>query len=301
MKKYTIAKSENGIRLDKLLFKIMPGAPPSVVYKSLRKKRIKINGKRTTDSSVHLNEGDELELYINDEFFGEQKLPDWIAGGVEPEFVYEDENIAVLFKPSGVPSQDMPGEPGYSLESGFRRVMHERGEFEIGGAYVPSLCHRIDRNTSGLVIAAKNHETHRVIVEKIKSKEIRKFYICRVEGCLSPDSADIRGYIKKTGENRFEFSESNRDGKNAALSYRVVGSDRGSSIVKIELFSGRTHQIRAVMAYLGHPIVGDVKYGAEFRGKNYQRLLAYKLKFEFKTNSGILEYLNGREFEYGEH
>lgn len=302
MKKYEIAKSDNGIRLDKLLFKLMPDAPSSVVYKSLRKKRVKVNGRRVIDGSARLSAGDRLELYINDEFFGEPKAPAWESCAVTPEFVYEDENIAALFKPSGLPSQDMPDRPGYSLESGFRKILLERGELEPGGAYIPSLCHRIDRNTSGLVLAAKNREAHEIIADKIKSKEIRKFYICRVEGELKPKSADIRGYIAKVGQNRFRFSESGVDGgKAASLSYRVIGKEKGMSVVEVELYSGRTHQIRAVMAYLGCPIAGDIKYGAKRREGGYQELRAHKIKFEFKSDGGILEYLNGKEFEYGEH
>ena len=172
----------------------------------------------------------------------------------------------MLIKPSGLPSQDMPDRPGYSLESGFRKALLERGELEPGGAYIPSLCHRIDRNTSGLVLAAKNRGAHEIIAQKIKSKEIRKFYICRVEGEPRPKAAEIRGHISK-----------------------------------VELYSGRTHQIRAVMSYLGCPIAGDIKYGAGRREGGYQELRAYKIKFEFKSDGGILEYLNGREFEHGEH
>ncbi len=302
MKEYTIAKSDNGIRLDKLLFKIMPGAPSSVVYKSLRKKRVKVNGKRAADGSVRLCAGDLLEIYINDEFFAEAGVPAWESSAVKPRFLYEDENIAVLIKPSGLPSQDMPDRPGYSLESGFRKALLERGELEPGGAYIPSLCHRIDRNTSGLVLAAKNRGAHEIIAQKIKSKEIRKFYICRVEGEPRPKAAEIRGYISKVGQNKFAFSKSDKGGgKAASLKYRVIGSEKGASLVEVELYSGRTHQIRAVMSYLGCPIAGDIKYGAGRREGGYQELRAYKIKFEFKSDGGILEYLNGREFEHGEH
>ena len=280
----------------------MPDAPSGVVYKSLRKKRVKVNGKRMTDGSARLSAGDLLELYINDEFFAGTKTPAWESCAVTPEFVYEDENIAVLFKPPGLPSQDMPDRPGYSLESGFRKTLFERGELEPGGAYIPSLCHRIDRNTSGLVLAAKNREAHKIVSDKIKSKEIRKFYICRVEGELRPKRAEISGYISKVGQNRFRFTKSDKDGgKAASLSYRVVDQEKGMGLVEVELYSGRTHQIRAVMAYLGYPIVGDIKYGAKRREGGYQELCAYKIKFEFKSDGGILEYLNGREFEYGEH
>ncbi len=302
MKRYVITKSESGIRLDKFMFKLLPNAPASVVYKALRKKRVKVDGNRITDGSFRLWEGNVTEFYINDEFFEDSNIGFVPDSKIVPKFAYEDENIAILEKPSGIPSQDMPNASGFSLESGFRTVLYNRGEFKGNGAYVPSLCHRIDRNTSGLVIAAKNHEAHIIITEKIKSKEIRKFYICRVEGTPHPSSGKIRGYIGKVGRNKFEFSESNPGGyKKAALNYKVISGDGDLSHVEVELISGRTHQIRAALAYLGYPIVGDIKYGAETRKKEYQELCAYKLKFDFKTEAGNLDYLNGRVFEYGKH
>ncbi len=302
MKEYTIQPTENGIRLDKLLFKAMPAAPSGTVYKSLRKKRVKVNGKRMTDGSVKLKTGDVLELYINDEFFERSGHGAWMNSRVDADFAYEDENIAVLCKPAGLPSQDNEDAPGYSLESAFRKTLFERGEFDAQAAYIPSLCHRIDRNTSGLVIAAKNLSAHRTAAEKIKSKEIRKFYLCRVEGLLKPEQSDVSGYIIKTGRDKVRFSKSEQNGgKAASLRYRVLDFDGRSSLAEVELLSGRTHQIRAVMSALGHPICGDIKYGAKTRSSDYQDLKAYRLVFDFNSDAGVLEYLRGKEVVYGEY
>ncbi len=301
MKTIKVSKSDNGIRLDKFLFKILTHAPGSVVYKSLRKKRVRVNGKRVTDGGVVLKNGDILELYINDEFFGNAAEP-WKNSKIVPKILYEDGNIAVIYKPSGLPSQDMPNGDGYSLESGFRAYLFKKGELSDNAAYIPSLCHRIDRNTSGLIIGSKNINAHRIITEKIKNKEIRKLYLCSVEGELLPKSSYVRGYIVKEGNNRVSFTESKTDnGKEAALSYRVLEYKNGFSKAEVELHSGRTHQIRATMSYLGHPIKGDVKYGAKRRGAEYQDLCAYKLIFEFKTDAGELNYLSGEEFVYAEY
>lgn len=300
MREIKISKSDSGIRLDKLLFKLMPDAPSGVVYKSLRKKRVKVNGKRVTDGKALLNQGDVLELYINDEFFGESKpkSKSWENNGpANPQIIYIDENIAVLNKRSGLPSQDIEGQEGNSLESEFRRYLYKMGELK-DGAYIPSLCHRIDRNTSGLVIAAKNIAAHRIITEKIKNKEIRKFYMCRVEGRLQPKTGVLEGYITKTAENRFRFTkEKTKDGKKSCLSYRVIGHEGNTTAVEVELLSGRTHQIRATMSSLGHPILGDVKYGAAPAGGEYQELTAYKLIFAFTTPAGELDYLKNKVIE----
>ena len=298
MKTVKISKADSGIRLDKFLFKIMPDAPSGVIYKSLRKKRIKVNGKRTTDGTVQLDGGDVLELYINDEFFekGADNDDKWLGCDGNISVVYTDENIVVMNKPSGMKSQDS-GDDADSLESEFRAYLYKRGELDLNGTYLPSLCHRIDRNTSGLVIGAKNLKAHRIITEKIKTREIKKFYICRAEGRVTPESGKLEGYILKCGNDRVKFSENRIDGaKPSALKYRVIQYEGNASVLEVELLSGRTHQIRATLAHYGHPLVGDKKYGAKSDGGGkYQSLSAYKLVFGFKSQSGGLEYLTGKE------
>lgn len=296
MQTVTITKNDDGIRLDKLLFKIMT-APSGEVYRSLRKKKIKINGRRTTDGTVRLNAGDVVELYISDEFLNiALKNEENSLAMPKPEVVYEDENIIIMNKPSGLLAQS---EDGVSLENMMRGYLRDKGEYLFASVYTPSLCHRIDRNTSGLVIGAKNINAHRVIADKIKTKELHKFYKCCVSGVLEPEIGKITGWIVKDGSGKVRFSETETSGgKYAELKYRTIAREGSSTVVEVELLSGRTHQIRASFAHIGHPIVGDVKYGAKKNGaSSFQQLTAYKLVLDFKSDAGVLNYLRGRTFE----
>lgn len=297
MQKSIISKNDDGIRLDKYLFKVM-SAPAGEVYRSLRKKKVKINGKRITNGKTSLNTGDVVELYISDEFLKiDSSQPMIISPALkESDIVYEDNNIIIMNKQSGLPSQS---DEGISLESMMRRYLLDKNEYLSASAYTPSLCHRIDRNTSGLVIGAKNIAAHRIITDKIKNKEIRKFYKCTASGIIYPKHGEIVGYITKSENNKVRFSDSkDNGGKFSALKYSTIGYEGSSTIAEIELLSGRTHQIRASFAHIGHPLVGDVKYGAKRDGgSEYQQLKAYKLLFEFTADAEGLNYLNSKVFE----
>ena len=240
MRRIEINVNDGGQRLDKFVRKTVWGLPPSLMYKYIRTKRIKVNGKRTTDGTVQLDGGDVLELYINDEFFekGADNDDKWLGCDGNISVVYTDENIVVMNKPSGMKSQDS-GDDADSLESEFRAYLYKRGELDLNGTYLPSLCHRIDRNTSGLVIGAKNLKAHRIITEKIKTREIKKFYICRAEGRVTPESGKLEGYILKCGNDRVKFSENRIDGaKPSALKYRVIKYEGNASVLEVELLSG---------------------------------------------------------------
>ncbi len=293
MREFTVSKGDAGQRLDKYLGKILADAPQSLIYKSLRKKRIKLNGKKG-DAAYRLQEGDILSLYINDEFFAEQEKAFWESLPPNLNVVYEDDNILIANKPSGLLSQSVT-EP--SLEGYFRSYLLSKDETIKNQAYLPSLCHRIDRNTSGLVIAAKNSEAHKIISEKIKNKEIRKFYLCETEAVPNPVSGKISGYLLKSPHSRkMEFLDNYQKGAvKCETAYQVVKRQGVGALVEAEIYTGRTHQIRASFAKIGCPLVGDVKYGAKKNGEsNYQHLTAYKLIFDFVTDSGDLEYLKGK-------
>ncbi len=287
------------MRLDKFLSKVMATAGRGVIYKSLRKKKVKVNGKRITDGSLRLCLGDYLEIYCNDDLFT-------ITEGTKPvttvfnhtlEVLYEDRHIIVMNKPSGLPSQAEAGED--SLEAEMRDYLMNKGDFDPASenTFLPSLCHRIDRNTAGMVIGAKDAESLRILNQKIKDKEIRKFYLCETQGTPHPLMGEITGYLKKDEKQRRMIFHENKvpDSLSCHTRYRVLKSGEIAT-VEAEILTGRTHQIRAGFAHLGHPLAGDVKYGAKKDGKHtFQHLIAYKLIFDFTTESGCLSYLTGKE------
>ncbi len=292
MKEIKINSNDAGQRLDKFLIKYFKNLPQSMIYKWLRKKKIRLDGVHPKND-VFLTEGSVLQLYINDEFFLEKKeIPLPKADLPVPSIVYEDENILIADKPSGICAHD--GEN--SLINMILSYLYKKGEYNPSeeNTFAPALCHRIDRNTSGLVISAKNAKALRFFNEKIRQREIRKIYFLKTEGTLPQKEGIIRGYIKKDAAlNKVIFTEKEADGfKLAVTKYKEA-----SGGVEAELLTGRTHQIRASFAYIGCPIEGDVKYGAKKNGKkDYQQLRAKRLIFDFKDD-GDFAYLRGRKFE----
>ena len=212
MKKFVAGTNDAGQRLDKYLSKLLIGASMGMIYKWLRKKRVKVNGKKG-ENSYQLQVGDVLELYINDEFFNEDKaLPKHLSETADLAVVYEDENILIADKPSGMIAH---GDKGCLLDN-IQAYLFQKGEYnpKEEQTFAPSLCNRIDRNTSGLVIAAKNAAALRIINEKIRNRERNKSYLLRVE---NPDRLDtcgrICGYtVKNEAERKIYFYDSEREG-----------------------------------------------------------------------------------------
>jgi len=306
LKEFIISKNDEGQRLDRFIGKAIPLLPPSLAQKYIRIKRFKVNG-RASKKDYKLVQGDTLQCYINDEFFSKPSEKTAYLAVNEPklDIVYEDRHILIINKPEGMLCHSA-GEWTYNtLIAHIQAYLRRKGEWvpEDENSFVPALCNRIDRNTQGIVIAAKTAEALRVINDKIRDREIDKFYLCIVHGTPKPPEATLTGYIfKDASKNQVYVRKTPEKGaKTAVTKYKTLNTKNGLSLVECELLTGRTHQIRAQLAAAGYPLLGDGKYGRESRNRSFgessQALCSYRLKFSFKTDSGELNYLNGREFE----
>lgn len=305
MKKISVNKNDAGNRLDKFINKCFPNIPYSLLYKYIRKKRIKVNGKKE-EISYRLKENDVLELYINDELLEKSnKSSDFKAASEDIEILYEDDNIMIINKKAGLivhPDDDIKVD---CLVNRIKSYLFKKGEFnpENENSFAPALVNRIDRNTSGIVIAAKNAESLRILNLKMKERELHKKYICILCGTLKKDTEILKAFLdKNSSENKVYISNKmkNKNYKTILTKYSVIDKSKKFTLAEIELLTGRTHQIRAHMAYLGYPLLGDGKYGVNRinreMGYKYQALCAYKLKFDFKDKDNLLGYLDGKEF-----
>ena len=297
MKKFIANVNDAGQRLDKFTQKVCKNMPNALMYKGIRKGRVKVDGKKVRED-YKIQEGDLLELYFNDEFF---EIPDENISAklvdVKLNVVYEDNDILILDKPAGqlVHSDDKEGINTL--------IVHVLAYLEYNPAnentFAPALCNRLDRNTAGLVIAAKNAEALRDMNEIIKQRRIRKTYRCVVVGTPNPKKATLTGFLKRDKDISRVFIGD--EGKPIITKYKVVEECGELAVLEVELVTGRTHQIRAHLASIGHPILGDGKYGNNAINKRfgakYQQLIAWKLEFPdgklFESNMKMRYYIEG--------
>ena len=305
MKELKIGKNDAGQRLDRFLAKAVPLLPASLAQKYIRLKRIKRNNQRISRDD-RLAEGDILQLYINDEFFDTPSEENAYLTIASPKLniVYEDAHILLVDKKPGIAVHPHDGaEYGKTLIDHIQAYLYAKREWRPReeNSFTPALCNRIDRNTGGIVIAAKTAEALRIMNQKIKDRELDKRYLAIVEGIPRQKSGVLKGYLfKDAAKNRvFVTDTPQRGSKSCETRYEVLKSQDGLSLVECELITGRTHQIRAQFAHAGHPLLGDGKYGKLDKrfDRRYQALYSYKLSFRFTTDSGVLEYLNDKVFQ----
>ncbi len=305
MKEFTINSNDAQTRLDKFISKTVPRLPGGLAQKYIRIKRIKVNGKRA-ERDTRLNAGDVVSMYINDEFFTPASAqPSFLNTSVNLNILFEDENILLLDKAPGISVHEDEQQRENTLIDQIKAYLYQKGEWnpDEENSFTPALCNRIDRNTGGIVIAAKNAPALRILNEKIKNREIKKYYLCLTKGKLTPSSGKLENFLWKDSKKNQVYIRNNRapGAKTAITIYRTLKTNNEMSLVECELITGRTHQIRAQMAHAGNPLLGDGKYGDNEWNKKHRRnkqaLYSYRLIFAFSSDAGALNYLKGSFFE----
>lgn len=303
MKEFVIAAADEGRRLEKWLAREMPTVGMDMRQKYFRLKCFKLNGKHVKGDAL-LHVGDVLQAYVSDACFEKPKREDPFLSKIRPSLsiLYEDEHILLADKRPGLMAHPDAHEKVNTLLTHAQAYLYQKGEYESGRDFAPALCNRIDRFTGGIVIIAKSEEAMRVLNQKIRDRELGKFYYCIVFGSFPQRSGMLDNFIVKApGAKKVSVSARPVEhGQRAQTKYRVLAQKNGLSLVECELLTGRTHQIRAQMAFAGHPLLGDNQYGDcrrnEACGRSYQALYAYRLRFDFTSDAGALNGLKGREF-----
>ena len=305
MRDITLNQNDGGQRLDKFISKTLCKMPQSMLYKSIRKGRVRVNGKKVTDGKFMLSVGDTLSLYINDEFFETEPTRfDFLTAPANIDIVYEDENILLVNKAPALAVHDFEGSSTDTLINRIIHYLYNKKEYlpENENSFEPALCNRIDRNTCGIVIAAKNAQALREMNELIKEHKVEKKYLALCHGAPKKGSGELKFFLKKLSDKNLVLVSEKPlpEHKTAITLYKVLKKTSEFSLLELTLKTGRTHQIRASLSHIGCAIVGDGKYGKSFAsdsklGFPYQALCSYFVKFNFE-DAETLKYLNGKSF-----
>lgn len=277
MRELIVSKKYDGKKLNTFLLDTFNGLSLNTLYKALRKKDIRVNDIRISENII-LHTGDQLKVYISDEQLNNS------INKIKPNIVYEDEHICIVNKPVGI------------------EVDGENSLTEILKEYFVKPCHRLDRNTTGLVLFAKDEVSLKILLDKFKNHEIEKHYLAKVYGILPIKQDILTAYLFKDAKKSLVYISDNpkKGYKKIVTSYKVIDENKkeNTSILDVNLHTGKTHQIRAHLAHIGHPIIGDGKYGNNQINKKFgcktQQLCSYSLTFRFTTPSGILDYLKNK-------
>lgn len=294
MREFIVNENDSGQRIDKFISKLMPFLPQSMMYKGFRKNCVKLNGKHIKDGKIFVSEGDCIQLYFKDEFFSHG--PEFVYVKPKLEIVYEDENILIVNKDAGVVVHADEKGTKKTLVDMVQSYLFENNEYnpETENTFRPSLCNRLDRNTGGLIIAAKNAKALRCMNEGIKNGRVNKYYKAVTEG-YPPQNGHLEGFTIRADKKTRVISECTDESKKAVLDYEVIAQKDGYSLLGIRLYTGRTHQIRSQLSEEGFPLAGDIKYGGH-SGRFKNSLWSVKLEFCFEKGN-VLEYLNKKTIE----
>ena len=302
MKSIQVDKSWDGRRLTRFLQKAMPSATMGQICRFLRLGRVKVDGRRAGEETV-LRESALVEMYVEDEFFAEAEKADPFYSKIRPKLtiLYEDKQVMILDKRAGLVCHPDEGEKVHTLLTYAQAYLYQKGEWNPKTDFAPALCNRIDRFTAGIVILAKTQEALRAMDAKIRTHEVQKYYLCIVHGRMKyPDGTLRHWLLKKPEQKKVTVLRKNEPGSKEAITYYQVIDERdGLTLCECLLGTGRTHQIRAQFAAIGHPLLGDNQYGQARQNEAYSRvngqaLCAYRLIFAFEGDAGCLAGLAGR-------
>ena len=290
-------------RIDKLVRKVLPNASLSFIYKLFRKKDVKVN-KHWVDINYILKEDETVQIYVTDSQLESFKKDENLCKTsiFSHKIIFEDENILIVNKPKNLLVHGDEKDKKHTLSNDVLNYLYQKGEHSPNAGFVPGPAHRIDRNTSGIVIFGKKIEVLQQLLNLFKEKDqITKTYLALVKGKVF-DSGKIEAKLEKNEEKNMVFVSKSGNAKTAITLFEPYKNFKDTTLLKVKILTGRTHQIRVHMSYIGHPIIGDKKYGDVDFNKKYNSLYEIDNQFlhaysiTFGQIDGILSYLSGREF-----